>query len=135
MSKDQFVEIYLEERRKDELEIAKRVAAVAECSTGKLWILSVVSKEDLWINARGEVDNFYKGEGTAYSEIFRVLGRAKNAKEFRFEHVSVCMSITSLETGRSEKLRPNSEGYGTPQQAKSLENLIKTIGSLVDWES
>ncbi len=100
-------------------------------SRGKVWMLSLISKQDLWWPQRTSVEAHYKvGEyGKTIEDLQNQCGRAR----FRHEFVFASLVICNFDTGMNERLRPNAEGYDQRLQVRSLRCLLETIASLKEW--
>lgn len=129
---DKELKRYLEDNRKEEL---KRIESLVDeiCNVEKLWMITVIAKEDLWWNKKSEVINYYK-KGEYNSFIEEIKKRMKRNK-FHHEYVSVSLLINNLITGDENEQRClalSTTGYTTSLQAKSMRKLLKTINSCLD---
>ena len=128
-----FVKDYLEDRLKEELNILNQLAPQVEMCGNKMWILTVVTKQDLWYKARARVERHYrKGEYGAI--IDRVIGN-RGPERLRHEFAFSSLVISNYRTGKGELLRANQEGYDHELHVKSLRRLFETIDALRRWEA
>ena len=132
-SKEEFLTAYLDAGRRDEVSVLERIAGFVGAASAKLWLLSVVAKEDLWWPDRQAVGPRYKTG--AYAEAVGRLGTAKGPQAFRHELVSACLVISNFLTGEGEVLRKNAEGYDHRRQVESLRRLFEVVMALMDWEA
>ena len=58
-NKDKFLTDYLADKLADEARILDYLTPAIESAPGKVWLLIVVSKQDLWWPCRGEVKSHY----------------------------------------------------------------------------
>lgn len=131
-NKDAFLAAYLRACRDDEVAVLNRVAAAVRSAPGKLWLLSVVAKEDLWWPDRQQAAAFYTaGE---YAAAITGLTEAKGHQSFRHEVAPASLVITNFLTSENELLRRNVEGYDHKQQVSSVRRLFEVLNALREWE-
>lgn len=127
-----FLVAYLDDRRAEELAVLRKLTEAARPIQGKLWMLSLVSKQDLWWPKRSEVESHYRdGEyGTAIGELQAHLGKLR----FRHEFAFASLVISNFVTGQKETLKRNTEGYDQNLQIASLRRMFETVAALKQWE-
>ncbi|HEV3439398.1 MAG TPA: hypothetical protein VG122_18685 [Gemmata sp.] len=131
-SKESFLATYLEACRHDELVILKRIVGSLTTAPGKMWLLSVVAKEDLWDSDTQQANRFYtEGE---YANLLDTASKTKGAVNFRHELVRASLVISNFETSKSERLKKNTEGYDHRRSVESVRRLLEAINSLREWE-
>ncbi len=128
-----FLTSYVDECRKQEELILKQLCSNVSLCEKPIWLLTLVSKQDLWWDERDKVEAYYSS-GKYGDLVQKCLGR-KSENAFRHECSFVSLVIRNLETGRGERLKATVAGYDTPTQQKSLEKLLDTITALMEWES
>jgi energy-coupling factor transporter ATP-binding protein EcfA2 len=132
-SKESFLATYLEACRCDELAVLKRVIGPLTASPEKMWLLSIVAKEDLWDSDSQIASRFYtEGE---YANLLDIVSKAKGAVNFRHELVRASLVISNFETSKSERLKKNTEGYDHRRSVESLRRLLEAVNSLREWEA
>lgn len=132
-SKEAFVEALTAEGRAEELEVLRRIAPVAKASPGKLWLLTLVGKQDLWVRKRTQVEEHYrKGE---YADMIRAIVGQKGHGRFRHEIVFASLVISNFTTAAGDRLSPNTEGYDQQAHAESIRSLFETLDALRTWET
>ncbi|HKI20222.1 MAG TPA: hypothetical protein VKA15_20195 [Isosphaeraceae bacterium] len=114
------------------MSVLGRVADAVRLTSGKIWMLSLVSKQDLWWPQRPDVEGHYR-EGK-YGKIIDHLQSHCGRLRFRHEFAFASLVISNFETGMNERLRPNTEGYDQRLQVQSLRRLFETIAALKQWE-
>jgi hypothetical protein len=131
-NKESFLERYLEACRQDELAVLKRIVGSLRTAPGKMWLLSVVAKEDLWTNDGKATKEFYtEGE---YANAIAGVTATKGAINFRHELVTASLVISNFSTSASEILKKNTEGYDHRCSVESIRRLQEVINSLREWE-
>jgi hypothetical protein len=128
----EFLQKYLEDRRKDELAVLRELAPHMKVSTKKLWMLTVVAKEDLWWDKHSQVDRYYRTEKYG-AELQKVIGK-QDPKRFRHEFAFASLVISNFNTGKGDCLQPNVAGYDHQMQVESLRRLFQTFAALKNWE-
>jgi hypothetical protein len=131
-SKDEFLRQYLEDRRNDELTVLRQLAPHLRVSKGKLWLLTLVAKQDLWWPSRSEVDAYYRTG--AYGAEIPALQNQQDRRSFRHELTLASLVISNFVTRNGERLKPNVEGYDHREHARSLRRLFETVDALRKWE-
>jgi hypothetical protein len=129
---EMFLADYLEHCLKTEQQILKSVCdAVRKCAA-PIWVLTLVTKQDLWWNERDVVEKHYT-EGKYGKVVKECLGN-KSERNFRHEVVSASLVIRNLTTGRDEIIKKTVAGYDAPLQEKSFEKLLQVFDGLMQWE-
>lgn len=131
-NKDKFLTAYLEACRADEQAVLGRVASGVRVTSGKVWLLSVIAKEDLWWPNRDDARAFY--DSGRYAEAIAGLAAAKGTEQVRHELVSASFLISNFRTGENELLAKNVEGYDHRQQVESVRRLFEVLDALREWE-
>jgi hypothetical protein len=130
--KDGFVREYLEARRAEEVRVFRQLVTHLGSSPRKVWLLAVVTKQDLWGSRQGVVDQHYRsGE---FADLVQEVRAARGAANFRYELVLGSLLIANFETSVGERLKANEAGYDHAQQVRSLRRLIQVIDELRKWE-
>jgi hypothetical protein len=130
---DGFLESYLTDRRTEEVSVLSRIADAIRLTHDRVWMLSLISKQDLWWPQRPDVESHYR-EGK-YGKIIDDLQSHCGRTRFRHEFAFACLVISNFETGMNERLRPNTEGYDQRLQVQSLRRLFEIIAALKQWEN
>ncbi len=130
--KETFLADYCEVCRNDEAAVLKRIVPHLRVTAGKVWLLSVVAKEDLWWSERQDAATFYTTGG--YAEALTVLASARGHQLFRHELVPVSLVINNFLSGAGELLRKNTEGYDHRKQVESVRRLFEVLDALREWE-
>jgi hypothetical protein len=131
-SKNRFLADYCLAERAEELAILRQLSPHLMARKGKLWMMTTVTKQDLWWPERSEVENHYRN-GQYFGEIQRIESQL-GATQFRHEVVFASLVIANLVGGVGERLRLNAAGYGQDLQVESLRRLFETTEALRMWE-
>lgn len=129
---DEFVVEYLEQCRKAEEQILSLVCNAVKRCTAPIWVLTLVTKQDLWWDERDTVEKHYV-EGK-YGKILKECLGSKSERALRHEIAMTSLVIRNLVTGRDEILKKTIAGYDAPLQEKSFENLLQVFAGLMQWE-
>ncbi|MCH7479136.1 MAG: hypothetical protein IIA14_13685, partial [SAR324 cluster bacterium] len=126
---DRFLDEYVELKRDEELEVLKYIAPQLKARTKKkLWLLSVITKEDLWFDAYDLGWQHYSaGE---YNDTIEGIRNAIGTRSFRHELVTMSLLIKDFVTGRNELLASSSQQYDQGKQAESANRFFAMISSL-----
>lgn len=130
--KGDFLTAMLEQHRKDELGILNQLVPHLATSSGKVWLLSLVTKEDLWADDRPEVEKWLRAE---YATRISDVAQQKGTAHFRHEQVSASLVIGNYVTKRGEVLQKNLAGYDHRRAVESLRRLLEVIDALRQWET
>jgi hypothetical protein len=129
----EFLGRYLPDRRADELRVLRQLVPHLRACNQKVWLLTVVAKEDLWNDERSVVETYYR-TGDYGSEVAALVA-AKNAASFRHELAFASLVINNFTTSAGDLLKRNLEGYDHKAQVESVRRLIELVDGLKDWES
>lgn len=130
--KETFCEDYAAQNRPAEVEILRKLAPHVKANAGKLWLLTLVGKEDLWCEKRAQVEEHYRnGE---YGTTVRDMLAHQGHRQLRHEFVFASLVISNFWTGAGERLKKNTAGYDHQAHAESLRRLYETIEALRNWE-
>jgi len=131
-TKEVFLATYLTSARQDEIGVLNRVVDALRLGTGKLWLVTIAAKEDLWWPDRQSVEGFYTtGE---YAVAIKRLTQARGEQLTRHEVVPVSLVISNFVTEQGEVLAKNVEGYDHRQQIESVRRLFELLDALRTWE-
>lgn len=132
-NKANFLTAYLDERRADEVAVLDRLAAGLAGCPGRVWLLSVVTKEDLWWPDRQRVEAAYRS-GPFTAAVGQIVSR-RGSSGFRHEVVPASLVIGNFLSGDGEPLLRNVEGYDHRRQVESVRRLFEVLRALREWEA
>jgi nucleoside phosphorylase len=128
-----FLKAYLERQRDEELNVLKEMSPhIGACKT-KLWLMTLVGKQDLWYRDRTKVAEHYRTG--AYGTVICELEQAKGNDVFKHELILASLVINNFTSSVGETLALNQAGYDRVLQVNSLRRLIEVFDSLRRWES
>lgn len=127
-----FVQKYLEACQKEEAKILERLCDSVRMCHQPIWMMSLVTKQDLWWDERDAVEDHYS-TGKYRNIVAKCMG-GKESHQFRHELVFASLVIRNLVTGRDETLKSTVAGYDQSHQQKSIETLLHIFEGLMDWE-
>ncbi len=127
-----FLSAFLQVCRADEINVLRRLTPFLRANNRKTWLLTLVTKQDLWWAERAGVESHYRtGEyGKLINEIIPVAAR----KNMRHEYAFSSLVISNFTTGVGELLASTVAGYDQNLQADSLRRLWETVYALKKWE-
>lgn len=130
--RDDFLEKYLAEMRNAELALLSTIMPhVVSSQRTKMWILTLVSKMDLWFPNRAEVANFYQ---TEHQQKLQEYLKQEGTPQIRCEFACVSLVIRNLLAGDTERLAQNVEGFDAPMSAQTVLRLLDLLNGLRQWE-
>jgi hypothetical protein len=125
-----FLKKYLDVARQDEIACLQQlVPFIKECPR-KIWLTSLVTKQDLWRNSEIEMEKWYC-EG-AYGKLVEEIASHRTDK-FCHEFHPVSLVIGNFSTVKNEMLAKNLEGYDHRAQIESIRRLFEIIDALRKW--
>ncbi len=132
-NKDQFLAEFTIRGREDEIAILKRLDPHIRAASGKMWLLSLVVKEDLWFKERDAVQAFYGGG--EFKTLTEDLSRHRGVSNFRYELLPLSLVISNFMSRDGEMLRTNTAGYDHRRQVESVRRLFEVLQALMEWEA
>lgn len=131
-SKPEFLKAFFTDRRVDEIRVLKQLVPHLSVCSQKMWLLSVVAKQDLWGSQQGAVEEQYlRGD---YASALVSVSRALGDRSFRHEVVLLSLIIRNLETLAGEMLAETEAGYDMRRLTESLQQLVNVFTGLRSWE-
>ncbi|HEX3148354.1 MAG TPA: hypothetical protein VHR66_09745 [Gemmataceae bacterium] len=131
-NKPEFLQSLLSAGRADEMEALLRLLPAVRLCKNKVWLLTVVGKQDLWWPDQAEVDRHYR-EGEYAVAIAEALG-SSDPRKCQRELAFTSLVISNFTTLSGEKLKLNASGYDQAHQIQSLRRLLETVDALRQWE-
>lgn len=128
--KRSFLTAYLADRRQEEVKILSNLVPHLKRNRAKLWLVSLIAKEDLWYAKRDQVERHYRAGDYAVE-----IDRLAEQRDFHHELVLASLAISNFTTVRGEPLHLTAAGYDHPQHLRSLRQVLETFYSLMRWES
>jgi hypothetical protein len=129
---DQFRTDYFSNRRAEEVRVLRELIPQIAICPAKVWLLSLVTKQDLWEKQQSAVEEHYqRGD---YARAIAEGTAERGTVRFQHETVFVSLVLRNLMTQNNESLANTVGGYDQPRQLASLNNLIRALAALRAWE-
>jgi len=128
---EEFLAAYLEERRRAETAVIETLAGILKNTKRRLWMLTLVTKQDLWWDRRQEVQAHY--EQGAYNTHIEDIVRVRGLQNFRHEYRSASLIISNFATAPGEVLALTVGGYDQLLQADNQHHLLRILEALFQW--
>jgi len=125
MTAQQFLDEYRADRLKEELNVVNMLLPRLLDAKSKIWMLTVVTKQDLWWNDRQNVNAYYT-QG-AYDAVIQEIYKQRGQQNFWHEYLSVAPVLSNFTSGAGEMLASNTGGYDQNIQYANLNMLLKTF--------
>lgn len=132
-----FLRAYVAQQQDDLLRVLGELVEPLKQCPGKVWLLSLVTKQDLWAPEAKDVRDFYSDGRRKYQTLVAEVARAKGGQLFEHRLLYASLVISCLVTEREgllQPLRPNAAGYDHKQQIQSVRRLLEEVQSIAGWE-
>lgn len=130
MSKDDFLNGYLQSRRQKEIDVLKTLQPHLMQAPGKIWMLTLITKQDLWWDQREDVRNWYRNE--PYRSPIREIEKSRGEQNFQHEWASASLISQNFVDGEGTRLASTVAGYDEITKAANLKQLKTVISELAD---
>jgi hypothetical protein len=124
-SKSDFLKEYLENRRKREQEIIETLVPRICDAPGRLWMITLVTKQDLWWQHRNEVKRHYING--RYNDYITKIFQHRGSENFAHEYLSASLVLSNFATDAGELLSPTASGYDENLKQVHLQKLIEFV--------
>ncbi len=131
-NRDEFLRAYLHSARQNELDVLQQLQPFLSTANGRIWLVNLVTKQDLWWHHCNAVEKHYRD--SLADVITRVRGD-RNPQTFRHELVFASLVIGNFITGKNDILACNAPGYDQQLQIKTVRRLLETFDALRQWET
>ncbi|MGB0930348.1 MAG: GTPase domain-containing protein [Chitinophagales bacterium] len=128
MNKEDFLMLYCKKQRGREIELLERLKTRLIDTPKKIWMLTLVTKQDLWWSQREEVKKHYLE--SRYNKIIQEIVYEKGNQNFHHEYLSASLIINNFRMG-NEMMLKTVEGYDRVVQLLHLNQLVNTVGSYI----
>lgn len=132
-NKERFLEAFRAAKLAEERKVIDLLRPALEDAPGKLWLLTVVTKQDLWWDRRQDKSSAYLSGG--WAETLKGVSTRRGERAFRHETAFVCVVQANLEDPEGEVLFKTAAGYDMSKQAESVNELLDKLSALKDWEA
>jgi flavodoxin len=126
MTVEEFLEIYTEKCRQEEINYLKQIAMPITMSKAvPTLMMTLVSKQDLWWHDRETIKKHYCD--LEYRSIIDGILSTKGTAGFSHEYVSASLLINGFTSGIGEPLKSISTDYSQPLQFNNLADVFQKI--------
>lgn len=126
---EEFLKKYLEQQRTEEIGTLDELRQSIIDAPNKLWMVTAVTKQDLWWDDRRQVQQYYMNG--KYDAIIRHIADARGADRFIHEYVSLSLVINNFYSGTGELLKQTAAGYDQSLQSGNIEQCFRVVESLI----
>lgn len=124
MTKDQFLNAYLENRKLEEIRIVNELKHRLKDTKEKIFMITLVTKQDLWWHQRDDVKNHYfDGD---YNKAIEEIRAHKGNANFEHTYLSTSLLANNFNIG-SDVFKLVSEGYDEHIRIAHNNNLIEQL--------
>ena len=128
MTKDAFMKAFLPEMRSEEIVAFKKLLPHFEAAPGRLRLITLVTKQDLWWDNRKRVEEHYmNGE---YGNLVSGLARYRGT-HFDHSFVSCALNVLNFSTRDGQVLSKTTAGYDSTLWIANYNLVIEAIRSLL----
>lgn len=128
MTAKKFMEGYTAEKQNLELEVLRELQPHLISAPGKIWMLTIVTKQDLWWTDRLAVRRHY--ESGSYRELIDQIEQQRGSERFVHEYLSASLVMQNFTSGQNELLAKTVSGYDDVLQTANLQLVFDAVGRL-----
>ena len=128
----EYLDAYLDYNRQREIAALEQIAPHLKAAKGKTWMITLVTKQDLWWRERQAVEKHYK-EGK-YEDLIEAIVREKGREGFVHNYFSVSLVPRNLRTRDEEVLALTTAGYDEPLRLANLKDFLEGLNELLNSE-
>lgn len=129
-TEEEFRAAYFADNRAEELKALRELEPHLKATPGKVRIITLVTKQDLWWKNRQDVEDHYKnGE---YSKILNEIERHKGKVNFSHEYASCALVEQNLRMTDGFELALTTQGYDDALRVSNLERAASTINQVIE---
>lgn len=125
MTPAQFMTAYLDNRRERELQIMRDLTPRLTDAKKKIWMITLVMKQDLWWDNRQQVLQHYtQGQ---YNDYIKQITLKRGENNFAHEYLSASLLISNFRTDGGELLASTTAGYDENIRVANLLKLVERV--------
>lgn len=129
MTAQDFMAAYLPTQRREEIQALGVLKPFLTHAPARLWMVTLVTKQDLWWAKRHEVNAHYT-EGEYHAEI-EEIARQLGAKHFTHRLLSASLMWNNLRDGDGKMLATTTAGYEQTTRAANMKRTANAIHELL----
>lgn len=127
-----FMGVYLPERRREEIRVLDALKPYLLTAHARIWMVTLVTKQDLWWAQRAEVNDYYtSGEYAAHLED---IVRQRGAQNFVHRLVSASLLWNNFKDHDGTVLATTTAGYEQSVRAANLKRALNVIHDLCEQQ-
>jgi hypothetical protein len=130
MSLDQFLIVYLRARRALEVDMLEKLIHGLSAARNPMWMVTLVTKQDLWWDKRLEVKDFY--ENGPYSKKIDEFARSLGQRAFQHESLPVSLTIGNMSTPSGETIANTVSGYDMARHVSYLQSMFSKLNEATE---
>jgi len=128
-TEDEFRLAYLEDSRQMEILAIQELAPHLIATPGRLKMITLVTKQDLWWHQRQAAKRFY--ENGAYEQVITTI-RSQMGRNFRHEYLSCALLEQNLRTADDFMIAPTAQGYDDACRVANLSRVASALERMID---
>ncbi len=118
-----FMKVFLSARRNIELEMLDKIInSLKTSSLSSFFMITLISKQDLWWSDRNEVKKYYTTG--KYNDRIEILREMIGSEKFHHEYVPISLTMANLFTEKGELLAQTASGYDQATHLQFLQNFF-----------
>jgi hypothetical protein len=125
MTASKFLDRYAESCRQRELDILREIEPHLLAVKQPFWMLTLVTKQDLWWDERATVRRGY--ESGFYGPLIEGIQSQRGIERFTHEYVSASLVVQNLCSGNNELLAKTTAGYDDAIQLANLMTVFDAV--------
>lgn len=129
MNDTDFAHQYAEHNRQQEIAVLNELAPHLEAAEGRLWMITLVMKQDLWWPSRAQVAAHYM-DGEYNGIIAKVTG-VKGAEHFTHHYYSASLIPENLNTRDGKLIARTAAGFDQPLRLANLNHFVQGLRELI----
>lgn len=127
---EQNLDAFLDYNRREETSALDAIVPHLRMVSGKFWMITLVTKQDLWWRERESVVRHYQ-EGEYGARIADITA-VKGSEEFVHMYFFVSLVPQNLTTRDGTKLAITTAGYDQPLRVKNLHEFLEGLNEMLD---
>jgi hypothetical protein len=129
MTEQEFLRLYLEEQRFAELKALEELLPHLKTAPGKLRMLTLVTKQDLWWSDRSQVQKHY--EIGRYGQLIDAVREHKGKAHFSHDYISASLNLLNFKTSDNVVLTQTVGGYDNGLRIVNFNNAMRAVRGLI----
>ncbi len=132
MTSEAFIAAYADDRRAAEVKALETLKPYLLTAHRGVWMVTVVTKQDLWWNERYATDRHYSTG--AYASVIADIERQRGTQNFIHRLVSASLVWTNFRDGEGTLLATTTAGYEQTVRAANLNRTLRAIHDVAEQQ-